>query len=179
MSITLMDCILRDGRNVVGKGFNAEITDLVLDGLTACGVPIIEFGNAGGIGAYEVTGFTKAETDETCLAIARKYQSRGSKPGMFLNAKRYLQKSLVAAKERGLSFLRVGADAGNAEIAIPAAREIKAAGKNSGCRHGELCRDLPFTFGRLPQRDLPPEAAHKKETAVGRLFFLVITWHFR
>ena len=28
MSVKLMDCTLRDGGNVVGKGFNAEITDL-------------------------------------------------------------------------------------------------------------------------------------------------------
>ena len=47
MSVSLMDCTLRDGANVVGKGFSAEITDMVLDGLTACHVPIIEFGNAG------------------------------------------------------------------------------------------------------------------------------------
>ena len=45
--ITLMDCTLRDGANVVGKGFSAEITDMVLEGLTACHVPIIELGNAG------------------------------------------------------------------------------------------------------------------------------------
>ena len=51
MSVKLMDCTLRDGGNVVGKGFNAEITDLVLDGLTSAGVPIVELGNAGGIGA--------------------------------------------------------------------------------------------------------------------------------
>lgn len=87
MSIKLMDCTLRDGANVVGKGFSAELTDLVLDGLTACHVPIIEFGNAGGIGAYEVAGFTAAETDEVYLRTAQKYLERGSKLGMFLNAK--------------------------------------------------------------------------------------------
>ena len=69
--VVLMDCTARDGANVVGKGFSAEITDMVLDGLTACRVPIIEFGNAGGIGAYEVAGFTAAETDETYLEIAK------------------------------------------------------------------------------------------------------------
>ena len=37
MSVKLMDCTLRDGANVVGKGFDAEITDMVLDGLTAAG----------------------------------------------------------------------------------------------------------------------------------------------
>ncbi|MBQ9572926.1 MAG: hypothetical protein IJR22_06000 [Acidaminococcaceae bacterium] len=126
--VTLMDCTLRDGANVVGKGFNAELTDMMLDGLTANHVPIIEFGNAGGIGAYEVAGFTAAETDETYLEIAQKYLDRGSLLGMFLNAKRYRQKNVDLAKEKGLSFLRVGADAGDADIAVQAVRDIKAAG---------------------------------------------------
>ena len=128
MAVKLMDCTLRDGGNVVGKGFNAEITDMILDGLTSCGVPIIEFGNAGGIGAYEVAGFTKAETDETYLEIAKKYMGRGSELGMFLNAKRYMKKSVLAAKEAGLDFLRVGADAGDCHIAVQAVKDIKEAG---------------------------------------------------
>lgn len=128
MSVRLMDCTLRDGANVVGKGFSAEITDLVLDGLTRCGVPIIELGNAGGIGAYEVAGFTDAETDQTYLNIAQKYLDRGSELGMFLNAKRYREKNVVLAKESGLSFLRVGADAGDGEIAVQAIKDIKKAG---------------------------------------------------
>ncbi len=126
--VVLMDCTLRDGANVVGKGFSAEITDMVLDGLTACRVPIIEFGNAGGIGAYEVAGFTAAETDETYLEIAKKYLDRGSELGMFLNAKRYREKNVTLAKESGLSFLRVGADAGDADIAVQAVKDIKNAG---------------------------------------------------
>ena len=128
MSVSLMDCTLRDGANVVGKGFSAEITDMVLDGLTACHVPIIEFGNAGGIGAYEVAGFTNAETDQTYLNVAQKYLNRGSQLGMFLNAKRYQEKNVSLAKESGLSFLRVGADAGDGDIAVQAIHDIKKAG---------------------------------------------------
>lgn len=127
MNVMLMDCTLRDGANVVGKGFSAELTNMVLDGLTACHVPVIEFGNAGGIGAYEVAGFTNAETDETYLDIAQAYLDRGSELGMFLNAKRYREKNVALAKEKGLSFLRVGADAGDGDIAIPAIKDIKRA----------------------------------------------------
>jgi len=123
-----MDCTLRDGANVVGKGFSAEITDMILDGLTSCHVPIIEFGNAGGIGAYEVAGFTAAETDQTYLDIAQKYLDRGSELGMFLNAKRYREKNVALAKESGLAFLRVGADAGDADLSLQAIRDIKASG---------------------------------------------------
>lgn len=128
MGVILMDCTLRDGANVVGKGFSAEITDMVLDGLTACHVPIVEFGNAGGIGAYEVAGFTAAETDQTYLDIAQKYLGRGSHLGMFLNAKRFREKSVAQARDNGLSFLRVGADAGDGDLALPAILEIKKAG---------------------------------------------------
>ena len=120
-----MDCTLRDGANVVGKGFSAELTDMVLDGLTASRVPIIEFGNAGGIGAYEVAGFTDALTDEEYLNISKKYLNRSSMLGMFLNAKRYREKNVDLAAENGLSFLRVGADAGDGEIAVKAIGDIK------------------------------------------------------
>ena len=128
MSVKLMDCTLRDGANVVGKGFDAEITDMVLDGLTACHVPVIEFGNAGGIGAYEVAGFTAAETDETYLSIAKKYMGRGSDLGMFLNAKRFRENYVAMAKDSGLTFLRVGADAGDAEISAPVVKAVKKTG---------------------------------------------------
>lgn len=128
MSVKLMDCTLRDGANVVGKGFSAEITEIVLDGLTACSVPIIELGNAGGIGAYEVAGFTAAETDETYLNIAKKYMGRGSDLGMFLNAKRFRENYVAMAKGAGLDFLRVGADAGDGDVAAPAIEAVKKAG---------------------------------------------------
>ncbi|MBQ7594978.1 MAG: 4-hydroxy-2-oxovalerate aldolase [Synergistaceae bacterium] len=128
MSVTLMDCTLRDGANVVGKGFDAEITDMILDGLTSCGVPIIEFGNAGGIGAYEIAGFTQALPDKEYLEIAQKYLNRGSELGMFLNAKRYREANVALAKENGLSFLRVGADAGELDISIQPIKDIKKHG---------------------------------------------------
>lgn len=128
MNVALMDCTLRDGANVVGKGFSAEMTDMILEGLISCKVPIIEFGNAGGIGAYEVVGFTDAETDQTYLDIAKKYLNRGTKLGMFLNAARYREKNIIMAKEGGLDFLRVGADAGDANIAIGAVKRIKSEG---------------------------------------------------
>ena len=45
--------------------------------------------------------------------------------GMFLNAKRYREKNVDLAAENGLSFLRVGADAGDGEIAVKAIGDIK------------------------------------------------------
>ena len=128
MSVQLMDCTLRDGANVVGKGFSAELTDMMLDGLTSCNVPFIELGNAGGIGAYESAGFTQAETDQRYIEITKKYLGRKSELGMFLNARRYDAKNVAVAKEGGLSFLRVGIDAGDGDFAVPIIREIKDSG---------------------------------------------------
>ena len=111
--VRLMDCTLRDGANVVGKGFDAEITKIVLDILTESNVPIIEFGNAGGIGAYEVAGFTNALTDMEYLDLVQPYLGK-SEIGMFLNAKRFREPNVELAASKGMKFLRCGADAGDA-----------------------------------------------------------------
>ena len=128
--IKLMDCTLRDGANVVGKGFPADLTKLMLDGLVAANVPIIEFGNAGGIGAYEVAGFTQAETDTTYLELVKPYLGKAD-IGMFLNAKRYREHNMDIAKEAGLNFLRCGVDAGDCQVAFEPIRAIKARGMNA------------------------------------------------
>lgn len=128
MSVKLMDCTLRDGGNVVGKGFSSEMTNMILEGLISSHVHFIEIGNSGGIGAYEVAGFTDAEKDQVYLDIAKKYLDKESEIGMFLNAKRFREKNVYLAKENGLSFLRVGADAGDANISLPAIKIIKNTG---------------------------------------------------
>ncbi|WP_369282839.1 4-hydroxy-2-oxovalerate aldolase [Oscillibacter sp. GMB15532] len=163
MSVILMDCTLRDGANVVGKGFSAELTDMMLDGLTACGVPIIELGNAGGIGAYEVARFTDAETDQTYLEIAKKYLNRGSQLGMFLNAKRYREKSVALAKENGLSFLRVGADAGDADAALQSIQGIRNYGMKA---FYSLMKAYLLTPGELAEEGKKLEAAGLDEITI-------------
>ena len=133
--VRLMDCTLRDGANVVGKGFDAEITKIVLDILTESNVPIIEFGNAGGIGAYEVAGFTNALTDMEYLDLVQPYLGK-SEIGMFLNAKRFREPNVELAASKGMKFLRCGADAGDArkisEVpvkTIKGEKPVKAGGK--------------------------------------------------
>lgn len=128
MKLQLMDCTLRDGANVVGKGFSVELTKMMLRGLTDALVPFIEYGNAGGIGAYEVAGFKDALPDEEYLKIAQPYLSK-SKIGMFLNAKRYRDNDVEIAAAYGMSFLRVGADAGDGDkISIRPIGSIKKHG---------------------------------------------------
>ena len=59
----LFDCTLRDGGNVLGNGFPADLTELMLKGLVDCGVRYIEYGNANGIGAGEEQGKVAPLTD--------------------------------------------------------------------------------------------------------------------
>lgn len=126
--IKIMDSTLRDGANVVGKGFDAEITDMVLKGLVASHVDYIEFGNAGGTGAYEVAGFTNALKDEDYLEIAQKYLHKGNMIGMFLNAKRYREAYVERAAEGGMEFLRIGLDADEITPALEPLKKIKSLG---------------------------------------------------
>ena len=125
--IELLDCTLRDGANICGKGFPADITKMILEGLSNAKVPYVEFGNSGGIGAYEVAGFTDAETDATYLDLLQPFliPGRTSQYGMFLNATRYREKNIAIAKDAGLDFIRVGAEAGRADIALEIIKEIK------------------------------------------------------
>ncbi len=125
--IRLMDCTLRDGANVVGKGFDAKITKIVMDILTESGVPIIEMGNAGGIGAYEVAGFTNALTDTEYLELIKPYLGK-AEIGMFLNAKRYREAYIELGAGHGLNFLRCGADTGDAKISVAPVKAIKKYG---------------------------------------------------
>lgn len=125
--LKIMDCTLRDGANVVGKGFPADLTDSMIKALLAANVDYIEIGNAGGIGAYEVAGFTKAETDEIYLDLIQPYVAPG-KVGMFLNAKRYREKYVELGAQKGLAFLRVGVDADEPDLALEPIRAIKARG---------------------------------------------------
>ena len=125
--LKILDCTLRDGGNVVGKGFDANLTSMMLKALIDCNVDYIEMGNSGGIGAYEVAGFTKAETDEKYLELMQPYAATG-KVGMFLNAKRYRQKYVELAAANHLAFLRVGVDADEPDLAIEPIKVIKKNG---------------------------------------------------
>ena len=67
--LMLMDCTLRDGANVVGKGFSSELTELMIEGLIRSNIKVIEMGNAYGIGAYEAAGSIAPLTDEEYLRL--------------------------------------------------------------------------------------------------------------
>ena len=122
----LMDCTLRDGANVLGKGFPADLTALMLRGLIENGIRLIEFGNAGGIGAYDL-GNIAPLTDREYLELAAPFMDR-AELGMFLNAGRYRAENVALAARSGLRFLRIGAEPGRYALTCPIIEEVKRQG---------------------------------------------------
>lgn len=45
-----MDCTLRDGANVVGKGFDAWLSKMMIEGMITAGIATIDMGNCLGPG---------------------------------------------------------------------------------------------------------------------------------
>ena len=123
----IFDCTLRDGANVVGCGFNAELTRMIIENLIDCGINTIEFGNAYGLGAYEAKPAIAPLDDDGYFNIVKEYSDK-AELGMFLLAQNADPSRIQRAKEAGLSFLRVGADAGTAPKAVNAIKMVKDSG---------------------------------------------------
>ena len=125
--MNLFDNTLRDGGNVVGHGFSKELTVSIVKGLLAAGIQDIELGNCKGLGAYAQLNATNAPSDEEYFEVLKPYLPQG-RIGMFMLAKCADEKTIKAAAEAGLNFLRVGANAGDGAGSVEAVRMVKKAG---------------------------------------------------
>lgn len=153
----LFDCTLRDGGNVLGNGFPADLTVLMLEGLVDCGVRYIEYGNANGIGAGEEQGKVAPLTDAEYMGLAKPLVGK-ARLGMFILAGNATEARVAAAAEAGLSFLRVGANAGDADKARQAVELVK--------KHKlEACYSLMKAYVLSPDA-LADEAARLQDMGV-------------
>jgi 4-hydroxy 2-oxovalerate aldolase len=125
--MNLFDNTLRDGGNVVGHGFNRELTLSIVNGLLGAGIRDIELGNCKGLGAYELNGATKACSDEEYLDMLQPLLPQG-RIGMFMLASNGAKAPVELAAERGLYFLRVGANAGDGRGSIASVERVKKTG---------------------------------------------------
>jgi len=122
-----MDCTLRDGGNVVGKGFDARLTKMMIEGLIASNIKVIEMGNSLGIGAYEARNSIAPCTDREYLELVLPYIHQ-AEIGMFMGYQQGTRENVALAKQYGLHFLRVGANAGDGALAAEAVGRVKEAG---------------------------------------------------
>ena len=123
----LFDCTMRDGGNVVGKGFDAKLTRMMLEGLIQSNITLIEMGNCLGIGAYEANSSIAPLTDEEYLKLVQPYLSK-AEIGMFIGVKNVNEKNVQLAAKYGLKFLRIGANAGDGKTAIEGIKLVKKYG---------------------------------------------------
>lgn len=135
MAIRLMDCTLRDGGNVVGKGFPIDYTTMMIEGLIRSGITTIEMGNCVGIGAYKSQGDAAPATDEEYLQCIQPYLDK-AEIGMFCGWKNGTEENIALAAKYGLKFLRIGANAGDGANAVEAIKRVKAAGLK--CRYSMM-----------------------------------------
>ncbi|MBU9726419.1 beta/alpha barrel domain-containing protein [Diplocloster modestus] len=129
--LRIMDCTLRDGANVVGKGFDADLTRMMLKGLIESNIKTIEFGNCLGLGAYEADHSIAPLSDTEYLELAQPYLNQ-AEIGMFMGAKNASDGNIALAARYGLNFLRIGANAGDGECAREGIRLVK--------KYGMVCR---------------------------------------
>lgn len=123
----IFDCTLRDGANVVGKGFDAKLTTLMIEGLIKSGITTIEMGNALGLGAYKTNQSIAPCTDLEYAKLAEPYLDK-AEIGMFIGFRNATQENADFAREHRLGFLRVGANAGDGSLSKEGIKRIKQAG---------------------------------------------------
>ncbi len=123
----IMDCTLRDGANVVGAGFSVDLTKLMIEGLIASQITTIELGHCTGLGSMQHGGKVSPVTDEEYLEAIQPYVKQAHL-GMFQSAKNADADLIQYAAKKGLSFLRVGANAGDGKTAVAAVKMVRAAG---------------------------------------------------
>ena len=131
----LLDCTLRDGANVIGNGFDAELTVSMIRGLIASNITLIEMGNCLGIGAYEANNSIGPLNDTEYLALIQPFLSQ-AEIGMFLGYRNAEEKTIGLAAENGLHFLRIGANAGDGAETISGIKRVKTAGMT--CRYSMM-----------------------------------------
>lgn len=131
----LMDCTLRDGANVIGNGFDAKLTVMMIEGLIKNNINLIEMGNCLGLGAYEANHCIAPLTDKEYLELIQPYLSK-AEVGMFMGVKNATDNYIGLGAEYGLHFLRIGANAGDGKSAEDGIKLVKKYGMT--CRYSMM-----------------------------------------
>lgn len=145
----LMDCTLRDGANVIGKGFDARLTKMMIEGLIKSNIKVIEMGNCLGLGAYEADKSIAPLNDVEYLELIQPYLDQ-AEIGMFMGVKNANEANIALAAKYDLKFLRIGANAGDGKNAIEGIKLVK--------KYGMKCRFSMMKGYILSAEDLANEA---------------------
>lgn len=158
--MNLFDNTLRDGGNVVGHGFDTELTVSIVKGLLNAGIQDIELGNCKGLGAYSQLNATNGPSDQEYFEVLKPLLGYG-RIGMFQLAECAEEASIREAADKGLNFLRIGANAGDGKGSMKAIELVKKAGL--------VCRySLMKAYVSTPE-ELAEEAAMLQAAGVDKI----------
>ncbi len=156
----LMDCTLRDGANVIGKGFDARLTKMMIEGLIKSNIKVIEMGNCLGLGAYEANKSIAPLNDIEYLELIQPYLDQ-AEIGMFMGVKNANESNIALGARYGLKFLRIGANAGDGKDAVEGIKLVK--------KYGMKCRYSMMKGYILPASDLAEEAKMLEEAGLDEI----------
>ena len=156
----LFDCTLRDGANVIGKGFDARLTKMMIEGLIRSNIKVIEMGNCLGLGAYEANNSIAPLTDVEYLELIQPYLSQ-AEIGMFMGVANTSESNISLGAKYGLHFLRIGANAGDGKTAVNGIKLVK--------QYGMTCRYSMMKGYILSAKDLADEAAMLEEAGLDEI----------
>lgn len=123
----LLDCTLRDGGYPIHFQFTLTDVQRICEGLAASNIQYIEVGHGLGLGASGVEHGVAFETDENYIRRAKK-AANTAKVGAFFIPGIGNVENILAAKEAGLDFLRVGINVTEVEPAKVYVEEAKSQG---------------------------------------------------
>lgn len=156
----LLDCTLRDGANVIGKGFDARLTKMMIEGLIKSNIKVIEMGNCLGLGAYEANNSISPLNDIEYLDLIQPYLDQ-AEIGMFIGVRNANEKNIALGAEYGLKFLRIGANAGDGKNAVEGIKLVK--------KYGMKCRYSMMKGYILSSEDLAYEAKMLEEAGLDEI----------
>lgn len=128
--VEILECSLRDGSYAIDFNFTSADTELLVEKLTGIGFNWIEIGHGLGMGAELVGKGEMPNNDLALLKAAR--QCTSANIGMFYLPELSSKKQLVAAADNGLDFVRIGANATEAESAFSHLTYAKSLGLTVG-----------------------------------------------
>ncbi len=109
-TVQLLDVTLRDGSNVINYQFTPKQVGGIVQALDAAGVPFIEVGHGGGLGARENLGIASAASDGDYVRAARA-AARRAKIGVLAGPASVTHPENIDAVRKSIDFIRVAANA--------------------------------------------------------------------
>ncbi|OEU71451.1 MAG: hypothetical protein BA863_18535 [Desulfovibrio sp. S3730MH75] len=145
--VEILECTLRDGSYAIDFNFTSSDTALLTEKISSAGFNWIEIGHGMGLGASQSGKGRMPHTDLDLLKAAK--LSTKANIGMFYIPALSCREDLQAAVDSGLDFVRIGANATEAEEALADIEYARKMGLTVGMNFMKSYSVSPSRFGDL------------------------------